>query len=231
MKSEPGVEGAKGRKRTGISIGSAEIEMAVTISNMSKKENGDISWMLNTLPGCLCSLCFSPARPPHRFTLSLSRQKFFFFFFSPPLFALHISVPALCPSALLSPPLIIFLPLSLACCTQPSGLGGACFPLARYAESCHMRVWTCRGWVLMWCWHMQASPLCSGQGRRQGGAARSGGERLTEGSGRQEGVRLRAGFNRAVGYGGVVSSLTAVITIDYENKGLSQEHMLCVHNS
>lgn len=43
MKSKPGVEGAKGRKRTGISIGSAEIEMAVTISNMSKKENGDIS--------------------------------------------------------------------------------------------------------------------------------------------------------------------------------------------
>lgn len=64
-----------------------------------------------------------------------------------------------------------------------------------------------------------------------GGAAQSGGERLTEGSGRQEGVRMRAGFNRAVGYGGVVSSLTAVITIDYENKGLSQEHMLCVHNS
>lgn len=61
--------------------------------------------------------------------------------------------------------------------------------------------------------------------------ARSGGERLTEGRGRQEGLRMRTSSNRAVGYGRVVSSLTAVIIIDYENKGLSQEHMLCVCNS
>lgn len=61
--------------------------------------------------------------------------------------------------------------------------------------------------------------------------ARSGGERLTEGRERQEGVRMRTSSNRAVGYGRVVSSLTAVIIIDYENKGLSQEHLLCVCSS
>lgn len=64
--------------------------------------------------------------------------------------------------------LIIFLPLSLACCAQPAGLWGVCFPLACYAESCHMRVWTCWGGVLMWCWHMHALLLCSGQGQRRG---------------------------------------------------------------
>lgn len=57
----------------------------------------------------------------------------------------------------------------------------------------------------------------------------SGGERLTEGRGRQEGVKMRTSSNRAVAYR-VVSSLTAVIIIDYESKGLSQEHMLCVCN-
>lgn len=58
------------------------------------------------------------------------------------------------------------------------------------------------------------------------------GERLTGGSRRQEGVRMRASANRAVGYGRVVSSLAAGINvIDYENKGLSQEHMLCVCSS
>lgn len=61
--------------------------------------------------------------------------------------------------------------------------------------------------------------------------AQSGGERLTEGRGRQVGVRVRTGPNRAVRYGRVVSSLTAVIIINYENKGLCHEHMLCVCNS
>ena len=55
--------------------------------------------------------------------------------------------------------------------------------------------------------------------------APSGGERLTGGRGRQEGVRVRTSSNSAVSYGTVASSLSAVVIIDYENKGLSLEHM------
>lgn len=77
---------------------------------------------------------------------------------------------------------------------------------------------------------MHALLLCSRQGKDEG-MAQSGGERLTGGRGSQEGLRMRTSSNRALGYGRVVSILTAVIIIDYENKGLSQEHMLCVCNS
>lgn len=42
---------------------------------------------------------------------------------------------------------------------------------------------------------------------------------------------MRTSSNRAVGYGRVVSSLTAVIIIDYENKEFSQDRMLCVCSS
>ena len=82
MKSEPGVEGAKGRKRTGISIGSAETEMAVTVSNMSKKKMGTFHECWTYRRGCLFFplflLCFvlltiSPF-------LFLTRSFFFFFF-------------------------------------------------------------------------------------------------------------------------------------------------------
>lgn len=59
----------------------------------------------------------------------------------------------------------------------------------------------------------------------------SGGERLTEGRGIQQGVRTKTSSNRAVGHGRVVSSLTAVIIIDYENKVLIKEHMFPVCNS
>lgn len=75
------------------------------------------------------------------------------------------------------------------------------------------------------------TPCCSAVGRgKDEGTARSGEERLSEGRGRQEGVRMRTSSYTAVGYGRVISSLAAVI-IDYENKGLSQEHMLCVCSS
>lgn len=64
--------------------------------------------------------------------------------------------------------------------------------------------------------------------QQAGQMAQSGGERLTGGRGSQEGLRMRTSSNSALGYGRVVSSLTAVIIIDYENKWLSQE---CVCNS
>lgn len=67
-------------------------------------------------------------------------------------------------------------------------------------------------------------------GAKTGAWRRVGGGRLTEGRGRREGAEMRISSNRAEGYGGV-SSLTAVIVIDYENKGLSQEHMLCLPQS
>ncbi len=141
--------------------------------------------MLNSylLPGLLCAAslhffsktllapCFPFFLPCLFPSLSillhpLSHQQFFRFFN---------------PSASLCPPAFLFmslisLPHSLACCAQPSGLWGVCFPLACYAESCHMHVWTCRGGALMWCWHMHASLLCSGQGQRGGHGAERRGE-------------------------------------------------------
>lgn len=44
----------------------------------------------------------------------------------PPIRSLCLS---LCPSTFPRMSLIIFLPLSLACCAQPSGLRGMCFPV------------------------------------------------------------------------------------------------------
>lgn len=73
------------------------------------------------------------------------------------------------------------------------------------------------------------TPCCCAASRgKDEGMVQSGGERLTEGRGRQECVRMRTSTNRAVGYGSVISGLTAVvIIIDYENKEFRQ-HVLCV---
>lgn len=135
--------------------------MTVTISNSLKKIKSNS--MLNTCCMLTCLYAtslhffwktlqtltlFLPFFPPLLVPLTLYTASSSLFhissFFSPSSsFLLPIFVHVLCPSVFLFMSLIIFLPLSLACCAQPSALRGVCFPLPCYAESCHMRVWTC----------------------------------------------------------------------------------------
>ena len=114
---------------------------------------------------------------------------------------------------------VSYLSSSLDYCTRSSGLQGMCFRLARYVHFTYRFR------------HAEVECLCdvdictrcccaAGMGKDEG-MVQIGGERLTEGRGRQESVRMRTSSNRALGYGSVISGLTAVI-IDYENNGFRQ---------
>ena len=109
-----------------------------------------------------------------------------------------LSVPALCPTPFLFKSLIVFLPLSLACCELSPLVSEECvfqWPVALSHVTCVFG----HAEAECLCDVNICTPCCSAVGRgKEEGVVRSGGERLTEGRQRHEGVGTGTSSNTVV---------------------------------